>query len=231
MIVAIGSIIRNRAWILPDYLTALQSMRIPAERGYLFIENDSEDATQSILIDFADKEEVFAKVALIKTGVELWDHHSYDYSNLASLRNRLLEWFLITGADFLMSVDSDVIVQRDTFEKLYETHQRTGGIVGAPICNVPSQILDGRTPGNFMILENSSYRHPATYPISGDYEVDLTGAVYLIPRWVIEQGARYGNNPQGEDVPFCVSAKELGCPIHMNMDARCEHRMVREVRA
>ena len=230
MRIAIGSIIRNRAWILPEYLTALQSMRIPAERGYLFIENDSEDETQSILINFADKEEAFAKVALIKTGVESWDHHFYDYSNLASLRNRLLEWFLITSADFLMSVDSDVIVQPDTFEKLYETYQRMGGIVGAPICNVPGQFLDGHTPGNFMVIENGAYRHPATYLISGDYEVDLTGAVYLIPSWVIEQGARYGDNPQGEDVPFCSSAKELGCPIHMNMDARCEHRMVKEVR-
>lgn len=230
--VAIGSIIRNRAWILPDYLAALQSMRIIPERGYLFIENDSEDETPDILIDFADKVEVFAKVALVKTGVESWDHHQYDYANLAGLRNRLLEWFLATGADFLMSVDSDVIVQPDTFEKLLSTatHLRTSGIVGAPICNVAGQLLDGHTPGNFMVLENGAYRHPSTYPMAGDYAVDLTGAVYLIPRWVIEQGARYGNSPQGEDVPFCASAKELGCRIYMNMDARCEHRMVREGR-
>lgn len=228
MKIAVGSIIRNRAWVLPDYLAALRSMRITDERGYLFIENDSEDETQSILINFADNEEAFAKVALVKTGVKSWDHHQYDYANLASLRNRLLEWFLITGADFLMSVDSDVIVQPDTFEKLYETHQRTGGIVGAPICNVAGQSLDGHTPGNFMVLENGVYRHPATYPMSGEYEVDLTGAVYLIPRWVNEQGARYGDYPQGEDVPFCASAKSLGCSIHMNMDAQCEHRMVKE---
>lgn len=227
MIVAIGSIIRNRAWVLPDYLAALQSMRIDGERGYLFIENDSEDSTPDILINFADNEEAFAKVSLVKTGAESWDHHQYDYANLASLRNRLLEWFLITGADFLMSVDSDVIVRPDTFEKLYETHQRTGGIVGAPICNVAGQSLEGHTPGNFMVLENGAYRHPATYPMSGEYEVDLTGAVYLIPRWVIEQGARYGDYPQGEDIPLCAVAQTLGCLIHMNMDAQCEHRMVK----
>jgi hypothetical protein len=230
MRVAIGSIVRNRAWVLPDYLSALQSMQMIPERGYLFIENDSEDETQSILSNFADNEEAFARVALVKTGVQSWDHHQYDYANLASLRNRLLEWFLTTGADFLMSVDSDVIVQPDTFEKLCETYQSTGGIVGASICNVPGAELDGHTPGNFMILENGAYRHPTVYPMSGAYEVDLTGAVYLIPRWVIEQGARYDDNSQGEDVPFCASAKELGCPIHMNMDAQCEHRMVKEVR-
>ncbi|MCF8566900.1 hypothetical protein LLE49_19460 [Alicyclobacillus tolerans] len=225
----IGAIVRNRAWILPEYLDALDRMEVPENPTFLFIENDSVDDTGFLLSQWCRESKRRHHSGLIHTyrGVEQWDHHQYVYSNLAFLRNRLLEWFLTTDADFFMSVDSDIIVQPDTFERLYQTHLKTGGIVGAAICNVAGQHLDGHTAGNFLVYENGALRHPVSYPMSGDLEVGLTGAVYLMPRWVIAQGARYGDHLQGEDVPFCVSAQELGCAIHMNMDARCEHRMVR----
>lgn len=228
MKVAIGCIVRNRAWALPRYLHALEQMRVPGERGYFFLENDSEDGTLPLLSEFTERTSAFARIASVKTGVEGWDHHQYDYENMANLRNRFLDWFLITDADFLLSVDSDIVVQPDTFENLYEAHQQTGGIVAAAICNIADRELDGFTPGNWMVRVDGALQHPVNYPMTGVQPVDLTGAVYLIPRWVIEAGARYGKHPQGEDVPFCESAHALGCAMHVNMDARCEHRMMRD---
>ncbi len=226
----VGSIIRNRAWVLPDYLKALWSMRVSDQVSYLFLENDSEDETLKLLQRFKRNKSAMRPITVksITTGVPGWDHHRYNYSNLASIRNQLLEMFLETDADFFMSVDSDVIVQPDTFERLLETHQRTAGVVGAPVCNIADASLDGHTPGNFMVFERGVLQHPAHYPLAGEYEVDLTGAVYLIPRWVVEQGARYGEDPLGEDIPFCAAVKAAGCRIYVNLDAQCEHRMVKE---
>ena len=48
--VMIGCPVRNRAWILPDYLQHLRALKYPQEQiEYCFVINDSFDETRAIL--------------------------------------------------------------------------------------------------------------------------------------------------------------------------------------
>lgn len=234
--VAIGGIVRNRAWVLPDYLAALTVLEHD-DKEYRFLENDSEDDTLAILDNFANVcgGYPFAFNGYENTGATGWDRNgvtSYrdnQFKNLAELRNRFVDFFLLTSdAEYLFSVDSDIIVPPDTLRKLLE-HADQETIVGAAICNIPGGELDGRNPGNFLVeLQPGLIHHPNPYPLQGTMDVHTIGAVYLIPRRVLENKAiRYGCDWQGEDVYFCRRAAEWKIKRKVVLDAKCEHRMQR----
>lgn len=222
--IAIGCPIRNRAWILPEYLEALQEIDYPS-KVYLFLENDSEDESLYILQQIKPD-----MLQSIKTGADRWRRGEYNqdqFSHLAEVRNQFLEMFLQTDADYLLSVDSDVIVPPDILTRLLElADEKT--IIGAAISNVAGKPLDGATPGNFLIRLNEysgSYIHPPHYELSGVMDVDVVGAVYLIPRKAIKDGVRYGENSQGEDIYFSQQAKGKGYKLQVLLDPICDHRM------
>jgi len=228
--IAIGCIVRNRAWILPEYLTALAAIEF-ADKEFIFLENDSTDDTLRLIDQFMHRE--------ISRGNQVWLGLDYrlnppghrrseyglnSYERLASLRNLLLYMFQHTSADYLLSIDSDIIVPPDIVTKLLPLASE-GAIVAAAIANIPGGKPDGRTPGNFMIESAGLLVHPPEYPLTGTMDVTVTGAVCLMPRDIINAGVRYGPHPQGEDVPFCLSASRAGCRIMVNFDVVCDHRM------
>jgi hypothetical protein len=57
-------------------------------------------------------------------------------------------------------------------------------------------------------------------------DVAVVGACYMIPRKAIVDGVRYSAHPQGEDIPWCVSAKEKGYRMKVILDLVCDHRMI-----
>ncbi|MDR3588033.1 MAG: hypothetical protein P4N41_00040 [Negativicutes bacterium] len=229
--IAMGCIVRNRAWILPEYLAALDKVDF-ADKEYIFLENDSNDDTLVLIDAFMRQQMARNKQVWLGLDYRLdppgYRRHEYGvngYARMARLRNLLLGMFLYTSADYLFSVDSDIIVPPDVVRKLLPL-AGDHGIAAAAIANVPGQKPDGRTPGNFMIQSAAGLMHPPEYPLSGMLDVAVTGAVYLIPRWVVETGARYGPHPQGEDVPFCLTASQKGCRLMVTFDVCCEHRMI-----
>lgn len=223
--VAIGCVVRNRAWVLPEYLAALKQIDYP-NKAYIFLENDSEDTTLFLLQQFKPAEQ--KTLQSIKTGVNHWKRGDYgtdQFANLANLRNMFLEMFLQTDADFLFSVDSDVIMPPDVLSRLLANcDQKT--IIGAAISNVQDKPLDGKTPGNFLTKRWLLERSSTCYELEGVMDIDIIGAVYLIPRQAIEDGVRYGPHTQGEDVPFCLDAKQKEYRLQVLLDSGCEHRMV-----
>ena len=236
--VAIGCPVRNRGWILPEYLAALNNIDY-GNKFYLFIENDSEDKSREHLYDFALNllykygfEETSGNILIAnessnhaipshtRTG-----YNANQYGHLAELRNKFIDMFLQTDAEYLLSVDSDVIVPPDIIAKLLPfADDKT--IVGAAISNIPDVPLDGHTPGNFMLNDSGVIKHPAEYKLTGIMDVDVIGACYLIPRKTLVEGIRYASHWQGEDVPFCQQAKARGYKMFVNMDCKPDHRMV-----
>ncbi len=226
-LVAIGCPVRNRAWVLPEYIAALDVIEYGPTQGIFLVDN-SEDETDQILRDFAaGGRAVTVSVAPADDapGHRRGEYGRNGYAHLANVRNLFLEMFLATDADYLLSVDSDVIVPPDILRHLLPlADDRT--VVGAAISNIAGRPLDGRTCGNFLVSQDGLLVHPPTYPLSGVLEVDVAGACCLIPRLVLEAGVRYGPHRQGEDIPFCAAAKERGCRILVTFDVRPEHRMV-----
>lgn len=221
--VAIGCVVRDRAWILPEYLQALQQISYP-NKLYLFLENDSSDNTRKILEYAAlDAEKIVDSINTGSPDGIRKRHSAQQFANLAFLRNRFVELFLETDADYLLSVDSDIIVPPHIVARLMSGNKNL--IVSAAISNIPGKRLDGKTAGNFMIYQNGILIHPPQYPLQGHMDVDLTGAVYLIPRQALEDGVRYGPHPVGEDAAFCFQAKEKGYSLRVILDLECDHRM------
>jgi GT2 family glycosyltransferase len=77
-----------------------------------------------------------------------------------------------------------------------------------------------------MVNQGGIIIHPAEYPVSVIMDVDVIGACYLIPRKAFEDGVRYDQHAQGEDVAFCEQAKNKGYRLIVNMDCQPQHRMV-----
>lgn len=224
--IAIGAIVRNRGWILPDYLAALDNI-VYDNKSFLFLENDSDDDTNDLLMSFIEhRHGILEKITTNHIDWERNTRQKDNFAHYANMRNKFLELFLTTSADYLLSVDSDVIVPPDIVERLME-HQDGRTIIASAISNVADKQLDGMTPGNWMYMMNGAMTHPQNYPLSGVHDVDLTGAVYMIPRQAIVDGVRYFPHYQGEDVPFCIDAKEKGYSLKIHMDVRSVHCMTK----
>lgn len=223
--VAIGCPVRDRAWVLPEYLAALNAID-HAPKQYVFLENDCTDGTPQILREWvADSPLMMTRVDGASVGHTRSEYGRDGYAHLAAVRNRFLELVAATRADYLLSIDSDVIVPPDVLTTILPlANQQT--IVGVALSNIPGKPLDGRLPGNFLVDRAGSLVHPYRYPLAGAMDVDVTGACCLIPMSAIRAGVRYGPHPQGEDIVFCRDATARGFRIVVTFDVRPEHRMV-----
>jgi hypothetical protein len=200
----VGAPVRNRAWVLYRYINALKRQNIEMET--CFIVNDSVDDTESIM-----RNNGFKVIVKNFGGDTSHARGKYSKNNLAILRNILLEEFLKSDCNFLFSVDTDIIIPDESLIKLINHNK---DIVSMLIKNHP-------TLKAHNIFVNGT--HLTDVP-AGLIPVDMTGAVYLISRRVIEKGVKYSDHELGEDIPFCQMAKEkrfeLFCdtrlkPIHV----------------
>jgi glycosyltransferase involved in cell wall biosynthesis len=222
-LVAVGCPVRNRAWIIRDYLADVHRICCDPKPVEIYVVDNSDDDTEAIIRATAPH----ATVHVLRNAAPGHLRHEYGangYAHLADVRNELLAMFLATKAEYLLSIDSDVLVPPDILNAMLPLADvRT--IVGAGISNIEGRELDGQTPGNFLVREGGVLRHPASYPICGHIDVDVTGACALIPRTLVEAGARYGPHPQGEDVAFCQAAQRVGGRAVVTFMVRPHHQM------
>ncbi|HEY3363540.1 MAG TPA: glycosyltransferase [Symbiobacteriaceae bacterium] len=223
-VVAVGCPVRNRAWILPRYLEALSRLAYPGTQlRFGFIVNDSTDATEAIVRAWDRR----PHVDVINLGYPSWRREAgYSLANLALLRNRFSEWALATGARYLFSVDSDILVPPDALGRLLAAQKP---VVSMLVCNTPQdpppplrgnrlkpepppRVRPPRPAYNILYRDaaGAAVHYHETYPKDALFEVDVTGAAYLIDRQVFEAGVRYAYHPQGEDMAFCLAAKRQG---------------------
>ncbi|MDP9699762.1 GT2 family glycosyltransferase [Paenibacillus intestini] len=201
--VLIGSPVRNRAWVLERHLQSLDQQAVHQQFRYIL--NDSEDQTEHILQEHRIP---YSTYDLGKTYGHL--RGQYAYAHLAKLRNRLLEEFLLTDCDYLFSVDTDIIVPEDSLEQLMNNDKDICSMLirNHPQIKAHNALIRGQHVPEFR---------------EGLIPVDLTGAVYLIKREVIEAGVRYANHASGEDAPFCEQAKSLGFELFVDTRLRPVH--------
>jgi len=201
--VFIGAPVRNRAWILGRHLPAVMQQSV--DKQFCYIVNDCED----------DTVEVLEKHGIPYVTHNLGGEHShirgqYSYSNLALLRNILIHEFLKSDCDYLFSIDTDIIIPQGSLQQLISNNM--------DICSMLIQNHPTMKSHNAMI----GGRHIHQFS-EGIEPVDLTGAVYLIKRKVVEAGLRYGNHLIGEDAPFCEQASRLGFGIYVDTRLRPVH--------
>jgi len=231
--------IRDRQITLQKYLESIEKLDYPKDKICLyFLLNDSTDLSREMLMDFYQKDKANGRVYsniridVCNRGVPKDSRSAvrrkHIYAHLAILRNKILDYFLSTDCTHLFSIDSDITVNSECLSKLLVADK---DIISAYICNE----ISGNTPrGNALdFIETNqkdekgepifSIKHIITADLPTIFPCDVTGAVYLIKRKVIEAGVRYDSNNAGEDVPFCLQAKVKGFKAYCQKNLATHH--------
>lgn len=217
--VLLGAPVRDRAWILPRYIASIKRLDLTEiELSTLFIANDCTDNSEHLLREAGF--DLFTSNGLpTRTAGSV--RGDYSFAHLANLRNILVERFLQTDNDYLFSVDTDILVPPDGLQRLLN-HRR-------PICSMLLCNEDGprgQRAHNIMQRDDMGvYRHLLKWAPGTLIRVDLTGAVYLIHRSVLEAGVRYAAFPSGEDIPFCLDAQRRGFTLWCDTSLTPVHAM------
>ena len=219
--VLISAPIRNRASQLYKYLESIYQLDFPKRLISIYwIINDNRDSSLAILQKF---QEHFGGINGLYRNIQIEEinlksppdartsiRRKAIYKNLAFLRNKTLDYFLTTDNEYLFSIDSDIMVFSNCLKKLLKTDK---DLISAEIANDFGRGFIGNTLkfiSDSKHPDNGQYVHLKLPDMPEIYEVDLTGAVFLAKRVVIESGAKYSNHSFGEDLPFCEAVKKNG---------------------
>ena len=228
--IMIAAPVRNRAWILTRYLDAIIRLDYPKEYiSLLWIANDCQDDTFSILqtwerilspMGYAD-----VAVCSVDTGrteseykgkIRLAGPRHRAYPILANLRNIIREVAIAQDVDYLLSVDSDIILHPDTLKRLL--NHRVG--------SVAALIDNGFGTYNYLSYnetKNKFYRERES-PSKSIFPVGLTGACCLYSKKSLIEGHFFVGRT-GEDEGMALSLKSAGIQMYVDGTLKLEHIM------
>lgn len=162
-------------------------------------------------------------------------------ANISASRNELTRQFLDdSSADWLMWIDSDMAWNPDALEQLLAVADPTdrpivGGLAFGSLDDklFPTIYhLASMPEGGFSTVRVFDYPRDALV------RCDATGAAFLlIHRTALERIRDHGFNrtfpwfqetenagqPVGEDITFCLRARQLGIPVHVNAAVKVGH--------
>ena len=164
--------------------------------------------------------------------------------NLSTGRNKLCADFLARpGApDWLFMVDTDMVLQADTVDRLIAAADP----VEVPVLGGLCWSLDGgkRVPVMYELVEKEpgrlAFTRPARWPENAVMRVSATGAAcLLIHRSVLEVVAKTAGDVaapwfretaigapmalMGEDLTFCLRCAAAGIPVHVHTGVKAGH--------
>lgn len=238
MHVALVSTIRNRAWILYDWLEALGRIQQPGQQQLtmIFLDDASDDTTTEQLECFVKNRD--NSILLRNTSpfdpTATSSRHCKDrkalYQHLADNRNRLIDEVLTIKADWMFSLDSDILPSPTILRSLL---MHPAFYVSSIVNNTRTITVDDvklgvwRTSCNIMnedgAYEPVRFRHIRPVRLNRLEQVDLSGACFLVKASLLAQGARFSFHSQGEDGGFCLALARMNIPRYCDTTPRCVH--------
>lgn len=219
----IGAPVRNRSRTLPRYCQAISLQDI--EFKTMFIANDCNDDSVEILKSYGFN---VVQHDLNDEATEQAERTHYKYNNIATVRNVLLDKFLESDYDYLMSIDTDVIISPGSVQQLID---RDKDVVSMLIPNgIEKEHFNVMKKVRNHVVSEDVYASLFVDELQDEMvRCDLTGAVYLIKRDVIESGARYADHTNGEDTPFCETAIRNGFQLWCDTTLRLVHMFYQDM--
>lgn len=235
--ITIAAPVRDRAWILPNYLQRIYELNYPKSIIDLhFVVNDCTDNSFEILTEF--KKKYSSKYHSIRIDVinqstpadhrEFNVRNQYIYKHLSNLKNYIMSK---TRTDKLLFIDTDILVKPDVITKLLKHGKKiiSGLIYNGYLTNSEKPYLH---PNVMRLNDVGQYHHITNYHVknapnsicSRVERVDLTGAIILLDKSVYKT-VRYGFHPQGEDAYFCKMAQDKGFELFCDIHVYCQHIM------
>ncbi|PYY28360.1 glycosyltransferase [Paenibacillus illinoisensis] len=235
--ITIAAPVRNREWILPQYLRSILKINYPKALIDLhFVVNDSSDKTFEMLTEFKKSRKSLynnIRIDVINNNTpedlrEFSIRNKYIYKSLSGLKNYIMSK---VRTDKLIFIDTDILVKPDVITKLLKHGKKiiSGLIYNGYITNKDKPYL---YPNIMKLDDKGQYRHITNYYVksaptllcSQIQRVDLTGAIIMLDRSVYKS-VKYGFHPQGEDAYFCKMAQDKGYEIYCDLFAYCQHIM------
>lgn len=155
---------------------------------------------------------------------------------IAAGRNHLVESFLASPGEWMFMVDDDMQFAWDTIERFLKVADKDERPIVGGLAFATGR--DGIFPTMFKIHPEAGVpTRIEAWPLEEIVEVDATGAACLfIHRSVFEKMAEeydrpwqwfqettLNGNTVGEDMTFCLRARALGFPIHIDTSIKFGH--------
>jgi hypothetical protein len=224
MHLVIGTLAKDRAWLLPEWFEAIEEQEI--DPTILCVYSKSEDNTREILEEHGVSiiEDSRPGRPVHEIDGHMWgDHATYAY--MADMRNRLLWSAFALGADYFFSLDTDIILPKDAILSMLRFAESHPGVI-APAVNMGTNNVSW----NKMDWVDKGHPGMAYRGMSlGETvrgQADVIMAAMLMDSDTMQQ-VKWEPHVQGEDVGFCVNAAEKQVPLWWLPEIRCEHRMRR----
>jgi hypothetical protein len=230
-LIMIAAPVRDREWILPDYLEKIYNLDYPKDKIALrFLINDSKDKSDDILVDFKNKHaSEYRDITLYRVNLGAVEdgrkarEEKGIFDNLAKLRNQCFG--LLDGEEWILSIDTDILADPKLLRQLL-SHDKL--CVCALVKNSPSKIYNimelfetSKVKMKGSMLEKMKAkggipkymaRHIQDFKFSELIQVGVLGACCLYHK-NIATTCDFKHHVQGEDIGFCIEAKEFGYPL------------------
>jgi hypothetical protein len=245
-IVLIAAPISNREKFLPYYLSNLYSLNYPKKQlSFYFIINNSQDNSLQILQQFkSNHEHEYNNITIDQYNGNRHTPNDertneirlkYSYSHLSILRNMLLQYTVKNNYNYLLSVDSDIMVEPETLNKLLSANvDACAGLIYNGYIQYPDEywkypnILKLGQSGGFEHISNWYVKNALTLTESKLIPVDGTGAIILLSNKLCKE-VKYSYHNQGEDLGFSLDCRRKKYQLYCEVSAFAYHLMNEEM--
>jgi hypothetical protein len=244
-LILIGCPIRNREFIVERYLSGIYNLNYPKDRIILYwLVNDSRDHTLRFLEEFKIKHKseykdiVIEKIknnapeykrAIAKNPNFVEAYWKQVYTNLANLRNKVIDKVLEFNVDYYFGVDSDIIVNSEDLNLLLSNNKDVvAGIINNDQIRNPSVDIHMAACNILNFDEHDKAVHIKGWEDDkGLIAVDITGAIALYNAGIYKKykNLKYEENRQGEDIGFFRIAREFGIKSYADPRVQPLHYM------
>lgn len=232
-LVVFGCPIANRAWVLDKWWAAIgqqQARHTDYRWKVVFVYTDSEDDTLGKMVQMADWHDDVEIIHAGESPRTLDDMNAHRWplehiTKMAEWRNMLLDYAIEQDAEYLFSVDSDIILPPGAFHRLAQLGTMCGWTATAPLVNMAGHI--DTFAYNYMDWVDGGVTAQATrssLPVPEvPFRADVIMAAMLIHRSLF--GIRWAAHEQGEDIGWSWNAAQLGKRMYVDPTIICNHLM------
>lgn len=220
MKVVVGCPTRNRTWILPKWKEFVDK-GIPSDVDYEFVFVVGDDDTKTI-----DLLSEWDNVFLIKTQEdEIGDVRSWAdktrYEHMAYIRNLLLQKVREISPDLFVSIDSDILLNQDTFASVIETFEQTDAAAVGSLAYLEK--VDKSITNAGMWIDPIRCKGFRRVKPDGSYEVDILMALKFMK--ADAYNVDYSFHSLGEDLGWSRDVKKQGLKLAFNGTVGNKHVM------
>lgn len=218
--IIIGCPTANRTWILPlwkEYVDAA----IPVDWNAKFIFTVPEwDTDTTELISTWENAQIIPSVEPERPDYRDWANRDA-YNRMVELRNSILRYVRGHHPDIYLSLDSDILIQKDVISNMIDTMttfkaNAVGGMTYLdPVDDLCTNVAAWADP-----LTKKGFRR---LTFQGTYPVDVIMAIQMMDN--LAYNVDYEYHDMGEDFGWCVGLNRAGASIYFDGREKSKHVM------